>query len=64
VIAEPAAALAALGHEVVDAADALRIARIPVLHGGVLDVGVIERDQLDDRGVELVFVAHGRTTTF
>src|SRR4029077_20824267 len=40
------AAFAPLGDEIVDAADAAGIARIPVLHGRVLDVGVVERDQL------------------
>src|SRR4029453_8523004 len=38
-----AAALAALGHEVVDAAAAFLVAGIPVLHGAVLDLGVFER---------------------
>src|SRR6202042_698089 len=52
-----AAALAALGDEVVDAADAVGIAGVPVLYRGVLDVRVIERDQLHHRGVQLVLVA-------
>ena len=55
-----AAALAALGDEIVDAADAILIAGIPVLHRGVFDVRVIERDELDDRGVQLVLIAHRR----
>ena len=55
-----AAAVAALGDEVVDAALAVGVARIPVLDGRVLDLGVVERDQLDHRGVELVLVAHRR----
>ena len=54
----PAAAVAALGHEIVDAALALRITRIPVLHRRVFDLGVVEGDELDHRGVELVLVAH------
>src|SRR6266705_1152228 len=41
------AAIAALGDEVEDPVAALRIARIPVLDGRVLDHGVVERDQLD-----------------
>src|SRR5262249_37484683 len=53
----PAEAAPALGDEVVDAALAVLVARVPVLHGRVLDLGVVERDQLDDRGVELVLVA-------
>ena len=55
-----ARALAALGDEVVDAALALGVAGVPVLHRRVLDRRVVERDQLDDRGVELVLVALGR----
>jgi hypothetical protein len=37
---------------------ALGIARIPVLDGAVLDLGIFHGDQLDDCGVELVLVAH------
>ena len=59
-----AAAVAALGHEVVDAALALRVARIPVLDGRILDLGVIKRDQLDHRGMQLVLVAHRRGAAF
>src|SRR5579883_66842 len=55
-----AAAMASLGDEVEDAAAALRVARIPVLHGRILDLGIVERDQLDHRGVKLVLVAAGR----
>ena len=50
--------LAALGHEVVDAALAVLVAGIPVLHRRVLDGRVVERHQLDHRRVELVLVAH------
>ncbi|MDZ7770872.1 MAG: hypothetical protein U5K38_18355 [Woeseiaceae bacterium] len=59
-----AAAVAALGDEVVDAALAFGVARIPVLHGRVLDLGVVQRDQFDDGGVELVLVAHRRGAAF
>ncbi len=59
-----APAVAALGDEVVDAALALGIARIPVLHGRVLDLGIVERDQLDHGGVQLVLVALGRGAAF
>src|SRR5271167_5169801 len=55
-----AAAVAALGHEVEDAAAALRVAGIPVLDGRVLDLGTVVRDQLDHGGVELILVAHRR----
>ncbi len=58
-----AAACAPLGDEVVDAALAFLVAGIPVLHGGVLDLGVIEGHQLDHRGVQLVGVAHGGGAT-
>ena len=54
------AAGAALGDEVVDAALAVGVARVPVLHGGVLDLGVFEGHQLDHGGVQLVLVAHRR----
>ena len=40
--------------------DAVGVAGIPVLHRRVLDVGIIESDQLDDRRVQLILVAHGR----
>ena len=59
-----AAAVAALGDEIVDAALAVGVARIPVLHGRVLDLGVVERDQFDHRGVQLVLVAHRRGAAF
>ena len=55
-----AAARAALGHEVVDAALAVLVAGIPVLDRRVLDRRVVERDELDDGGVQLVLVAHRR----
>ena len=42
----------------------LRVARIPVLHGRILDLGVVERDQLDHGGVQLVLVAHRRGAAF
>ena len=54
----------ALGDEVVDAADAVLIARIPVLDGRVLDLGIVQRDQLDDRRVQLVLIAHRRGAAF
>ena len=55
-----AAAVAALGDEIVDAALALGVAGVPVLHRRVFDLGVLVGDELDDRGVELVLVALGR----
>ena len=56
-------ALSSLGDEVVDTAAAVGVARIPVLDRRVLDTGPFERHQLDDRGVELVLVAHGCRAT-
>src|SRR5690606_10536011 len=56
-----AAAVGALGDEVVDAALAgLRIARIPVLHRGVFDLRIVQGDQLDHRGVQLILVTRRR----
>ena len=55
-----AGALAALGDEVVDATSPFGVARIPVLHGRVLDLGALESDELDHRRVQLVLVAHRR----
>ena len=52
-----AAAVAALGDEVVDAALALVVSGVPVLDRRVLDLGVVERDELDHGGMELVVVA-------
>src|SRR3546814_11859698 len=40
--------IAAFGDEVVDAADAVLVARIPILYGRLLDLGAILRDQFDD----------------
>ena len=54
----------ALGDEVVDAALALGIAGIPVLHGRILDLGIVHRDQFDHGGMELVFIAHRRGAAF
>ena len=59
-----AAAIPALRHEVVDAAPALAVAGIPVLHGRIFDLGVIERNELHDRRMKLVLVALGRRAAF
>src|SRR6267143_4779373 len=53
-------ALAALGDEVVNAAAPLLVAGVPVLDRRVLDGGVVQSDELDDGGVQLVLVAHRR----
>ncbi len=57
-------AFAALGHEIVDAALAFFVAGIPVLDGRVFDLGAFHRDEFDDGGVELIFVAHRGGATF
>ena len=58
------AADAAFGDEVIDAAPALPVAGIPVLDGGVFDLGVPLDDDLHDGGVQLVFVALRRGAPF
>src|SRR5919198_1384473 len=57
-----ASAQAALGDEVIDPAAALFVAGIPVLHGRVLDLRIIERYELNYSGVQLVLIADGRGT--
>ena len=54
-----AATGATLGDEVVDAPHTFLGAGVPVLNGGVLDLGVVQGDQFDDGGVQLIFVTHG-----
>ena len=63
-LAARALAQPALGDEIVDPAHAFGIAGIPVLHGRILDLGIVHRDQLDHGGVELVLVAHRRGAAF
>ncbi len=50
---------AALGDEVVDTAFAFGVPGVPVLHGGILDLGTVECHQFNHRRVQLVLVAHG-----
>src|SRR5690606_41930746 len=57
-----AAALAALRDEVVDAAAAFLVAGIPVLHRRVLDLGALERNELDDRRMQLVLRSEEHTS--
>ena len=59
-----AAAVAALGHEVIDAALALGVSRIPVLHGRIFDLGIVQSDEFDDGCVQLIFVARRRGAAF
>src|ERR1700712_4150902 len=60
----PAAAVATLGDEVVDAADAFGIAGVPVLYRRILDLGVVVGDEFDYGGVQLVLVALRRGAAF
>src|SRR3546814_16747024 len=53
----PALAQGALGSELVDAAPASGIARLPVLAGGVFDLRIVQPNQLHHGGVTRVPVA-------
>ena len=57
-----ATAEASLGDEVIYTALALLVARVPVLHRGVLHLGILLDDDLDDSGMELVLVTLGSGT--
>src|SRR5438552_6793728 len=57
-------ALPALCDEVVNPAAAFIVAGIPVLNGGVTDLGVFESNQLDHGSMELIAVTHRRGTAF
>ena len=59
-----AAAMAALGDEVKDAALAFLVAGIPVLDGGIFNLRILMGNQLDHRRVQLVFVALRRGASF
>src|SRR6188474_385875 len=54
-----AAAVTALGHKIINTTPTLLVAGIPVLHRRVFDLGVFQSYQFNDRGMKLVFVAHG-----
>ena len=56
--------MAAFGHEIVNAAPALFIPGIPVLHCGIFNISVIQCDQFHHGCVELMFIAHGRRAAF
>ena len=58
------AQVAALGNEVEHAAFSVFIARIPVLNGGVVHLGIVFNDDLNDGGMQLVFIAHGCRAAF
>ena len=59
-----APAVAALRHEVVDAALAVLVAGIPVLNGGVFDLRIVHRHQFHHGGMKLVLVALRRGAAF
>src|SRR5699024_4272510 len=59
-----ATAAATLGDEVQNAADALFLAGIPVLHRGVFDAGIFLGNQFHYGGMQLVFVALRRGAAF
>ena len=63
-LAVPPLAQSAFGDEIIDAALAFVVAGIPVLHGAVLDLGIIKRDQLYHRGMQLILIAHRRGAAF
>ena len=56
------AANSAFGHEIIDASLALLVARIPVLDGGILHLGILLDDDFDHGGMQLVLVPAGRRT--
>src|SRR5690606_17833385 len=56
--------LTPLGNEVVDAAHTVVTAPVSDLYSRILHLGVVERNDFDYCGVQLVFVAHRRRTAF
>src|SRR5438552_1538924 len=57
-------ALPPLRDEVVDPALPLLVAGVPVLDRGILDLRIVEGDQFDDRGVQLIRVPDRRRASF
>ena len=57
-LAGSAAAVPALGHEIVNPALAFLVAGIPVLHGAIFDLRIIQRHQFHDGRVKLILIAH------
>ena len=50
----------AFGNEIIDTAFPVLVARIPVLHGGVLDFTILMHNDLDNGCMQLVLVPHRR----
>src|SRR5690606_21066034 len=59
-----AATFTALRDEVVDTALPVLVSWVPVLHCGVLHLGIFKGNNLNHRSVQLVLIAHGRGTAF
>ena len=54
---------ATFGDEIVDSTFTILVAGIPVLYSTVFDIGIGMRNDFHYRGVQLIFVAHRRSTT-
>ncbi len=54
----------ALGHEIIDAALPVLVARVPVLYGRILDLRVLHRNQFHNRRMQLVAVTQRRGAAF
>src|SRR3546814_6605240 len=63
-LAALALAQRALGDEIIDAAQTLGVAGLPVLHRRIFDLGIVQGDQFDHRGVQLILVTHRRGAAF
>ena len=59
-----AAAGRALGDEIVNAALAVFVARVPVLHGRIFDFRIVQHHDFDNCRMQLVFVPLGRGAAF
>ena len=57
-------AICPLGDKVVNAANAVFVAGIPVLHGGILHFGIVQNDDLDHGGMQLMRIALGGGAAF
>ena len=55
--------VATLGDEVEHTTLSVLVTGIPVLHGGILHLGIVVDDNLDDGGMELVLIAHRSRTS-
>ncbi len=51
-------AFTTFGNKVIDAANPILIARIPVLHRCVFDFSIVQRHQLDHCRMQLIFITH------